>query len=191
MSILSIAAHQLVNGLVLGSFYALVAFGYTMVFGVIKLLNFAHGDLYMVGGFVGFLALSAISGVVGGGWPGIFVAMLLSMLAVGCLGVVIERIAYHPDACGAATVHSDHGARGVAGAAEHRAYADQRTVHGLSLAISASAAINLGNLFITYNQMVLAGTAARADGRRSRSSSSVPSMAARCARSRSTRTCAS
>ena len=97
MSVFNVIAHQLVNGIVLGSFYALVALGYTMIFGVIKLLNFAHGDLYMVGGFVGFLALSAISSVMSAaGWPGIFVAMLLSMIAVGCLGVVIERIAYHP-----------------------------------------------------------------------------------------------
>ncbi len=49
MSVFDIVSHQLVNGLVLGSFYALVALGYTMIFGVIKLLNFAHGDLYMVG----------------------------------------------------------------------------------------------------------------------------------------------
>ena len=46
-----------------------MALGYTMVFGVVKLLNFAHGDLYMVGGFVGFLVLSAVSSVVGAGWP--------------------------------------------------------------------------------------------------------------------------
>lgn len=87
---------QLINGLVLGSFYALVALGYTMVYGVIKLLNFAHGDLYMAGAFIGFAALSLVSGALGAGWSGIFVAMLLAMLAVGCLGVVIERIAYQP-----------------------------------------------------------------------------------------------
>ena len=53
MSVFDIFAQQLVNGLVLGSFYALVALGYTMIFGVVKLLNFAHGDVYMVGGFIG------------------------------------------------------------------------------------------------------------------------------------------
>ena len=76
---------QLADGLVLGSFYALVALGYTMVFGVIKLLNFAHGDLYMTGAFAGFGGLSLVSGVLGAGWLGIFVAMLLAMLAVFCL----------------------------------------------------------------------------------------------------------
>ena len=49
-------------------FYALVALGYTMIFGVIKLLNFAHGDVYMVGAFVGFGALSVVGGMLGTGW---------------------------------------------------------------------------------------------------------------------------
>ena len=71
MTLIDILAQQLVNGLVLGSFYALVALGYTMVFGVVKLLNFAHGDLYMVGAFVGFLALSLVAGMVGAGWLGV------------------------------------------------------------------------------------------------------------------------
>src|SRR5699024_1175085 len=76
------------------SFYALVALGYTMVYGVIQLLNFAHGGLYMVGAFVGFWALSLVGGVIGAGWGGIAVAMLVSMIVVGFLGMGIERIAY-------------------------------------------------------------------------------------------------
>jgi branched-chain amino acid transport system permease protein len=67
-----------------------------MVYGIIKLLNFAHGDLYMVGGFVGFLILSAISGLLGESWAGIVCSMVFSMLAVGLLGVIIQRIAYRP-----------------------------------------------------------------------------------------------
>src|SRR3954465_14676752 len=96
MTLTTILLQQLVNGLVLGSFYALVALGYTMVFGVVKLLNFAHGDLYMTGAFAGFLIFSLISGTVGVGWFGVAIAILLSMIAVGFLGVVIERIAYAP-----------------------------------------------------------------------------------------------
>ncbi len=96
MSNLDIILQQLANGLILGSFYALVALGYTMVYGIIKLLNFAHGDLYMVGGFVGFLILSAISGLLGESWGAILCSMILSMLAVGLLGVIIQRIAYQP-----------------------------------------------------------------------------------------------
>ncbi len=96
MSTLDIILQQLANGLILGSFYALVALGYTMVYGIIKLLNFAHGDLYMVGGFVGFLILSSISGLLGESWTAIMCSMVLSMLAVGLLGVIIQRIAYRP-----------------------------------------------------------------------------------------------
>ncbi len=62
MTVFDIFTNQLLNGIVLGSFYALVALGYTMVFGVVKLLNFAHGELYMVGGFAGFLVLSGCRG---------------------------------------------------------------------------------------------------------------------------------
>jgi len=96
MSTQDIILQQLANGLIMGSFYALVALGYTMVYGIIKLLNFAHGDLYMVGGFVGFLILSAISGVLGESWTAIVCSMVLSMLAVGLLGVIIQRVAYRP-----------------------------------------------------------------------------------------------
>lgn len=96
MTLTTLLAQQLVNGLVLGSFYALVALGYTMVFGVVKLLNFAHGDLYMTGAFGGFLAFSLVAGMLGASWLGVAVSILLSMIAVGFLGVVIERIAYQP-----------------------------------------------------------------------------------------------
>ena len=51
---------QLVNGLSIGSIYALIALGYTMVYGIIKLINFAHGDIYMLGAYVGFISLSLI-----------------------------------------------------------------------------------------------------------------------------------
>jgi branched-chain amino acid transport system permease protein len=96
MSNLDIILQQLANGLILGSFYALVALGYTMVYGIIKLLNFAHGDLYMVGGFVGFLVLSSVSGLLGESWSAILFSMICSMLAVGLLGVIIQRVAYQP-----------------------------------------------------------------------------------------------
>ncbi|HVY52348.1 MAG TPA: branched-chain amino acid ABC transporter permease [Devosia sp.] len=96
MTLTTLIAQQLVNGLVLGSFYALVALGYTMVFGVVKLLNFAHGDLYMTGAFAGFGAFSLLAGGVGAGWLGVAVSVVAAMIAVGILGVIIERIAYAP-----------------------------------------------------------------------------------------------
>ena len=96
MSIQDILLQQLANGLILGSFYALVALGYTMVYGIIKLLNFAHGDLYMIGSFVGFILLSFLTPFIGNSWAGILCSMVFSMIAVGLLGVLIQRIAYVP-----------------------------------------------------------------------------------------------
>ena len=93
MTVFDIFLQQLLNGIVLGSFYALVALGYTMVFGVVKLLNFAHGELYMVGGFAGFLVLSFLAPFIGAGWFGVGISMVLAMIAVGFLGVIIERVA--------------------------------------------------------------------------------------------------
>ena len=80
---------QLVNGLSIGSIYALIALGYTMVYGIIKLINFAHGDIYMLGAYVGFISIAQLH-------LGFFPALLLAMVVCGVLGVVIERIAYKP-----------------------------------------------------------------------------------------------
>ncbi|ASS86989.1 branched-chain amino acid ABC transporter permease [Geobacillus sp. LEMMJ02] len=80
---------QLVNGISLGSIYALIALGYTMVYGIVRLINFAHGDVFMIGSFVGFYAVTMLG-------VGFFPALLLAMAACAVLGVVIERIAYKP-----------------------------------------------------------------------------------------------
>jgi branched-chain amino acid transport system permease protein len=85
------------NGLFVGSFYALVALGYSMVYGIIKLLNFAHGDLYMLGAFSGFAMLGAMGGLVrSASLVALFVVLILTMIATGLSGVVIERVAYRP-----------------------------------------------------------------------------------------------
>jgi branched-chain amino acid transport system permease protein len=89
----------LVNGLTLGSLYALIALGYTMVYGILKLLNFAHGDVYMVGAFLGFGVLSGLGGSLSPNLalaPLIVLMFLAAMLGSGALGVVIERFAYRP-----------------------------------------------------------------------------------------------
>jgi branched-chain amino acid transport system permease protein len=89
----------LVNGLTLGSLYALIALGYSMVYGILKLLNFAHGDVYMVGAFVGYAVLQAAGGPAPleiALAPLIVLMFLAAMLASGALGVVIERFAYRP-----------------------------------------------------------------------------------------------
>ncbi|MFD5226353.1 branched-chain amino acid ABC transporter permease [Microbacterium sp. NPDC058342] len=84
------------NGLIVGSFYALVALGYSMVYGIIKLLNFAHGDIYMLGAFAGFATLSAFGISNESSIPLLLVILLLSMVTTGLIGVGIERIAYRP-----------------------------------------------------------------------------------------------
>ena len=80
---------QLINGVSLGSIYALIALGYTMIYGIIKLINFAHGDVYMFGAYVGFFAISVA------GLP-VFPALLISMAITAFLGMLIERLAYKP-----------------------------------------------------------------------------------------------
>jgi branched-chain amino acid transport system permease protein len=86
-----------INGLFLGSFYGLVALGYSMVYGIIKLLNFAHGDIYMLGAFVGYTMLTVGAGALGGGTlVSLLIVMLLAMVLTGTVGLVLERVAYRP-----------------------------------------------------------------------------------------------
>jgi len=84
---------QIINGLSLGAIYALIALGYTMVYGILRFINFAHSDIFMVGAFVGFYAgkvlprESMVSGLIG---------IVLAMALCATLGVIIERLAYRP-----------------------------------------------------------------------------------------------
>lgn len=79
----------IVGGISLGSVYAIIALGYTMVYGIAKMLNFAHGDVIMVGAYMSFCATTYM------GWPA-FVSVLLAMAVCTCLGVLIEKLAYKP-----------------------------------------------------------------------------------------------
>jgi branched-chain amino acid transport system permease protein len=88
---------QIINGLVLGSVYALIALGYTMVYGVLRLINFAHGDVYMVGAYISYLIVNkAMDLGHGPSWILGAVALTASMIGCGVLGVAIERFAYRP-----------------------------------------------------------------------------------------------
>ncbi len=90
---------QVVNGLTLGSVYALIALGYTMVYGILKLLNFAHGEVYMMGAFAGYGVLTVLGGPLALSVPVLVLIGLMlaaAMLGAGALGVVIERFAYRP-----------------------------------------------------------------------------------------------
>lgn len=80
---------QLINGISLGSVYALIALGYTMVYGIIRLINFAHGDVFMIGAFVGYFAIIVFG-------LSLFPAMIAAMLFCALLGMLMERLAYKP-----------------------------------------------------------------------------------------------
>ncbi|MEJ7657357.1 MAG: branched-chain amino acid ABC transporter permease [Thermoleophilaceae bacterium] len=97
---LSRLGNNLIDGLSNGAIWALVALGYTLVYGIIELINFAHGDVFMIGSFVSFglwgtLGLTLLTGPLGL-VGGLFVTLLVAMLACGCLTVMIERVAYRP-----------------------------------------------------------------------------------------------
>jgi branched-chain amino acid transport system permease protein len=80
---------QIINGISLGSIYALIALGYTMVYGILRLINFAHGDIFMVGAFIGYFAL--------GSWNLPFaLGLVIAMIGASVLGMIIERFAYRP-----------------------------------------------------------------------------------------------
>jgi branched-chain amino acid transport system permease protein len=90
---------QLINGLTIGSFYALVALGYSMVYGVMKLINFAHGDLFAFGAYLGYTILTSAAGKVTaslGIWGGIAFTAFFVAISVAIAGVLVERIAYRP-----------------------------------------------------------------------------------------------
>jgi len=90
---------QLLNGLTLGSIYALIALGYTMVYGILKFINFAHGDILTMGTYVGLIAYTGLIGTsTNPAWIllSFVVALVVAMLASAILGVVVERVAYRP-----------------------------------------------------------------------------------------------
>jgi branched-chain amino acid transport system permease protein len=89
---------QLINGLVLGSVYALVALGYTMVYGILELINFAHGEVVMIGAMVSLAVIGVLmgSGVALPGLVVVLLALLSAIVACMMLGYLIERIAYRP-----------------------------------------------------------------------------------------------
>jgi branched-chain amino acid transport system permease protein len=96
---MSLFLQLLINGVTLGSVYALIALGYSMVYGILKLLNFAHGEVYMIGAFIGYGVLTAVGGPaapVVPVWLLVIGMVVVAMLGSGVLGVIIERFAYRP-----------------------------------------------------------------------------------------------
>ena len=84
------------NALQWGSFYSIIALGYCLVYGVLRFINFAHGDIFMTASYIAFFIATALLGMLGGGLPVFFITLILTMAATSLLGVTIERIAYRP-----------------------------------------------------------------------------------------------
>jgi branched-chain amino acid transport system permease protein len=133
------ALQLFVNGVTLGSLYALIALGYSMVYGILKLLNFAHGDVYMIGAFIGYGVLTALGGPLSPDLalaPLILLMFLAAMLGAGALGVVIERFAYRP-------------------LRDAPRIAPLITALGVSFFLQNSALLLFGAQFRTYNNFLL------------------------------------
>jgi len=87
---------QMVNGVTWGSVYALIALGYTMVYGILRLINFAHGDIYMLGAFFGYFSARFLNAATDPNPVKAMLVLLIAMFAAGLVGIVIERFAYKP-----------------------------------------------------------------------------------------------
>ena len=88
---------QLTNGLAVGGIYALIALGYTMVYGVLKLINFAHGDMFTIGAYLGLTLLTSMELTKHiGTFTGALLLGVMIMILIGTLGIVLDRVAYRP-----------------------------------------------------------------------------------------------
>src|SRR5690554_5865366 len=88
---------QLINGLTLGSIYGLIAIGYTMVYGIIGMINFAHGDIFMIGSFIALTMFLVLTSVLGFPLPVVLlIVLIVSMLFTSAWGWTVERLAYRP-----------------------------------------------------------------------------------------------
>ena len=96
--VMEILLQQIINGLVLGSMYALIALGYTMVYGIINLINFAHGEVLMVGALTSWTIIGLMQDAMPGtpGWLILLIALIIACVVAATLNFVIEKVAYRP-----------------------------------------------------------------------------------------------
>lgn len=143
---------QLINGIALGSTYALIALGYTMVYGIIRLINFAHGDIFMLGAYFGLIAITILN-------LSLIPALILSMAAAALVGITLDRIAYRPlrqspritvliTAIGASLL--------IQSLAQLIFGADFRSYPATAIPIKI---IRMGSVIITNRQIIIFGTA--------------------------------
>ena len=140
---------QLINGVSMGSIYALIALGYTMIYGLIKLINFAHGDIYMVGAYIGFFAITKTN-------FSIVPAILMSMVVTGLLGMLVEKLAYKP-LRHAPRISVLITAIGVSFFLEYTSMYFVSPTPRTFPAVFDSVAINIGPLVINGQQMLILG----------------------------------
>src|ERR1700739_829627 len=157
---------ELVTGGTTGALYSLIALGFSMVYGVLKLLNFAHGDLYMVGAYIGFFVIQFFGGAAHVSIPGPLLLGIMFLLAaglVGGLGMAIERFAYRPlrDAPRIAPLITAIGISFFLESAALLLFGAQYRVYNTANFISLSSGIQIGSVTIDAVQiMVLVMTAA-------------------------------
>src|SRR5579863_2151524 len=99
METMEVWAQQIVNGLAIGALYAMIAVGYSMVYGVLQMINFAHSEIFMLGGFGGYLAIASLENTSLGRQDRlvvILVALVVGMLTSAVAAVLVERVAYRP-----------------------------------------------------------------------------------------------
>jgi branched-chain amino acid transport system permease protein len=159
MSLLETILRQTVNGLIIGSFYSLVALGYSMVYGIIKLLNFAHGDIYMTGAVACLSVFAVLSGILPG-MPSVILAILASMIFAGLLGYLAQRFAYRP-LLGAPRLSLLITAIGVSLVISNAAMVVTRSrPMSFPSVVDNSAGVAIGGMTITYVQIVLMAVSA-------------------------------
>jgi len=151
---------ELVNGITTGALYSLVALGFSMVYGVLKLLNFAHGDLYMVGAYIGFFIIQFFGGAAHVGIPVPLLLAIMFVVAaglVGGLGVAMERFAYRPlrDAPRIAPLITAIGVSFFLESSALLLFGAQYRVYNTSEFISLSSGIRIGSVTIDSVQIMV------------------------------------
>jgi len=151
---------ELVNGITTGALYSLIALGFSMVYGVLKLLNFAHGDLYMVGAYIGFFVIQWFGGAAHITIPVPLLLLIMFVLAaglVGGLGVAIERFAYRPlrDAPRIAPLITAIGVSFFLESSALLLFGAQYRVYNTAEFISLSSGIQIGSVTIDSVQIMV------------------------------------
>jgi len=154
MSLMEIILRQTVSGLIIGSFYALVALGYSMVYGIIKLLNFAHGDIYMTGAVACLSVFGVLSGIIPG-VPGVIFSILAAMVLAGILGWLTQRFAYKP-LFGAPRLSLLITAIGVSLVISNSAmFVTKSRPASFPSVVNNTSGIAIGSITVTYVQIIL------------------------------------